>query len=253
MIDFTDSSEFEPGELTLYFHNRRAIRAEQLSKTLSVLASEYSRFSGGRELVIMEAQSGSLRITLAALAAAGLTIVQGANDLFDFSEHLAKKIEAAREQGVKPQGRAVGTRSAAEIMKLAAESGSDVKIDYSSPDGEKLKVEINASEARRAVTPLPQTPDFAPKRIEAPRRQLPRIAAVSDTDDTWINDLIDGMKRRPTDASLMHDFMLLDISIQIIRRHGSDEAVADFATRLEEAKLTREAAFVRDALTNPKH
>lgn len=136
---------------------------------------------------------------------------------------------------------------------MAAESGSDVKIDYSSPDGEKLKVEINASEARRATTPVPRTSELAPKRIEAPRRQLPRIAAISDTDDTWINDLIGGMKRRPKDASVAHDFMLLDISVQLIRRHGSDEAVVDFAKRLEEANLTQEAAFVRDALTNPEH
>ncbi|RZI55258.1 MAG: hypothetical protein EOP37_28595 [Rubrivivax sp.] len=240
-----DGQRLAPGTLRLYLKNERPIRADQFSATIAAIANDYRRLSGGGELVVIEAHTGSIEVKLAAIVTVA-TLISGANDLYDLVGKVGGQLDRARHDGVRAQSRAMGARPATEIMKIAADSGSLVELDYSSAEGERLVVRITPQEAQRAVSNRVQP--AASQRREAAKAvdDLPR--ALGAIDDAFMDRIIRDLKPRPDGSLSDHDLMMLDIAVEIIRRHGSNSAVADFANRLDKAGLHEEAEAVRAGL-----
>lgn len=242
-----EDDAFAPGSLTLYLDNREPVSAAQLSEVLRALASEYKRQTRGGELIIARADSGSLKIIFKVLKT-GFTIAAVAVTLHDFAEIVGKHVTLTREHGVDQASRAAGNRSAVEIFQLAAQSDSDVRFEYSGPNGETLRAEFTASDARRAVEhPRRSYKAGAVGAGAAAGRPNRAVAAPSGGDAAWMDPFIRDLKRGPGGELTEDNQTLLAIAIEALRRHGPPEALTDFARRLDKDGFHKEAVIARQA------
>src|SRR5262249_42862232 len=131
-----------PNRLVIIIDCKPAPRASDLGELFTALARDYKDVTEGRVLVVTSIQRGSIIATLTdwALQAfpivnAGVEGVLAAKALADFWDLLRAWINGANaEKPKKPlyrSGRkAPGQRSVEAVVKIAAESGRDVRVKY---------------------------------------------------------------------------------------------------------------------------
>jgi len=149
-------------QLTIYFGTEEPFSAQGLGQLFSALAADYKRFTNGAELVLLSAEAGSLKLRLGAIAAAATTVggvyltadkaVDRFNRLYDFGKNVSEIIEYAQKGRPEPMPRSqkAPSKSAQAILETAAASKSRLRLDYSSPDGERLILELDPQQVEQA-------------------------------------------------------------------------------------------------------
>jgi hypothetical protein len=134
-------------------------RADDLGDLFTALARDYRDMSRGRVLVVASMEHGSIIAVLkdwALLAAPhikdAIEVAKGVKALADFAKFLKDWIDRVKSGKAKKQlyrrGRkARGQRSIEAIVKIAANSGSALRVKHTTAKGEILEVELSAPQA----------------------------------------------------------------------------------------------------------
>ena len=144
-------------ELVIVFDYQRELLAAEMGRLFTALAKDYARSYRGRTLAVAWIERGSLLIAIhdAVVKATpylkdAVEIAKGTKSITDFSKSIRelvswKKAEATDAKA--PTQKAAVLRSVEEIVRIAADSGSEVSIRQMEPDGRILEVNLASREA----------------------------------------------------------------------------------------------------------
>jgi hypothetical protein len=148
-------------ELILTIDSETPPPADDLGDLFTALGRDYRDLTGGRILVVTRVESGSWIATLTDLAISAAPYVQGAiaagtaikgiADLVKLLKSLLGKDKSGQpDKRLYRRGRKKpGLRSAEALLKIAADSRSEVRLSHKTPKGETLEFEITPVEAIR--------------------------------------------------------------------------------------------------------
>lgn len=252
---------FGTERLILHFDNQKPITADALSRLLSDMAKDYRRLDPRRDLILVEAHEGSLRLIFAAAATTGaiaLGFMGAANTLYDFGDHIHTAMEAAvhADSRFYSRSRRPGLKSAQTILETAIGSESHFKLDYLSPDGERLIVEMDANQAKEAKARAKQAAEDAiaeQPRIGYQQTRLLADQSSSDGIGAAVDRLITSARTSADTDQSDNEAPLkaaIELMVEALRANGSGYAVEGIADRLTERGYYRIAAMVLNANGN---
>jgi hypothetical protein len=247
MAEFTGQRPIGPERLTLYFDNERPIPAVELGRMLTELASDYRRFSRGNELIIVEVHEGSLKLVLGTIAAA-VTIAAGANELLEFAGRIDEMVQRAQagEPVLYGGSRRVGARSAQSILDTAVASKSRFHLQYRSPEGEHLVIEMDAPHAER-VQQQALTARADIRRIATPQ-ETKRLSPPLDGNEKALDETIERLLSDHTSTPQSDQAVALAISllVEALATSGSTYAINEVARKLDARGYPALARMVRN-------
>jgi hypothetical protein len=179
-------AEGEQGELVLAFFNERPLPVAELGGVFQVIASDYRRFSKGRELVVYRLTEGSLWAFLRDAA----EWISGANSLIEFGQNLVGLFKSLDSESSPPK-RTTGLRTIETLAKTGSSTGSRIRFSYKRSffrgeeaafeiePGEAPKIEAKALLARRP--PGRKSARFAIQDHEAAALELTRLGRSGES------------------------------------------------------------------------
>ncbi|GGL29450.1 hypothetical protein [Caulobacter rhizosphaerae] len=150
-------AEVGQGEALLAFRTPELVTALELASLITALGAEYSRINRGRELAIVEIRTGSLFVLIADSLLKGSPYAKAAIDYLGAASAIGKLVTSIRRALEKSKqdpssltSRNAGSRTAREIVKIAAQHGAALELHHKvNRDGEELTVRLEANEAQR--------------------------------------------------------------------------------------------------------
>jgi hypothetical protein len=154
------SDQPAPPELVLVLDNVRPLPAADLGELFSTMARDYRQLTRGRTLVVTRLETGSLHAYLqdalnqvAPYAKDVLEVVKAAKGIKEFARTLTEIFGRVKEHPstlsqLKSRRRA-GARSIEAIVKIAAESQSEVDLHHETADGGIIDLKVTPIEAIR--------------------------------------------------------------------------------------------------------
>lgn len=193
--------------LVVEFDNSEPLPLAAVSRVLDALSRDY-RQTYRRDLLVNEIRTGSIILSLVDWASQ-------ANELIEFGIHIAELTAAAVAGVVYLRGRRRrGARTVLALVELAAETGTETRINYTGPDGEQVLVHMTPSKAHlieehaNAESDLPVALP-APPAVELALEDFAKAAALrlenagatdNEADDglfVLIRELIQALRRTP--------------------------------------------------------
>jgi hypothetical protein len=161
-------------ELVVTFANERPLSSDDLGELFIALARDYRQLTGGRTLVVVRVETGSLYAAftdavalVAPYAHDAVELAKAAKGISDFARVLGRLISPPRSSSkIFGRGRkAPGVRSAESLLRIAVNSGSEVIIKHTTAKGETFEAHVtpveatrlrDEAEARRVSLPAPK-------------------------------------------------------------------------------------------------
>jgi hypothetical protein len=220
--------------------------AAELGEIFAVLARDYRDMTRGRVLVVTRVESGSITATLtdAALAAVpyvagGIAVIAGANQLAKFAENLQKWFGYAKSDKEKKRlygkgKKAPGQRSVEAIVKVAANTGSYVRVKHTTAKGETLEAELSPAEATSIVHAI-EAEKAVPQKMERMTVDIPAVRRAIDR----------FQQAGTTNLSPIEIQTLVDIVVAVLQEAGAGHLLSEIASQLEARGLLNFADAVR--------
>lgn len=149
----------EPNELLIAIDNADPLPVSLVSELLSNLSKDYRRQNRGRTLVVSRIATGSLWIALTDLAHMAVPyaknaveIAKGGKAVLDFGKAVRdaidrKKAPSTDHDGENNRPNSGQFRSVETLVKVAAETGSYIRVRQTGSDGSSLEVELSPADA----------------------------------------------------------------------------------------------------------
>jgi hypothetical protein len=242
----------EPGadRLRIYIATE-AMPAEVIGRMLTALAGDYRLCSRRSKLVLLKSETGPPNITIAATVTAAAEGEARCSDLCNFTRNILEIVVSA-QRGESPrfaEGPRPPVRSARAILDAAIASKNPVRLEYLSPEGEVLKLELDPLKAAASMATL--TEAAAVKRAQAhhPAKRTPE-----NPDDGELSSLLELFKPHrtqssPASSAADHDKALAAAIVDALDATGEGEAAEVIAERLQASGLDDLARMVRDGGT----
>jgi hypothetical protein len=247
-------------QLILTIDFETAPPAAELGEIFAALARDYREMTRGRVLVVTRIQSGSIIATLtdAALAAVpyaagGIAVIAAVNQLAKFAENLQKwfgyvKSDKENKRLYRKGKKAPGQRSVEAIVKVAASTGSHVRVKHTTAKGETLEAELTPHEAVNVI-----------KAVEAAKavEQQARTEVVDAIRDERIGRMmleapeVRGAIERLQQAgsanlSATEIQIIVDVVVAVLQAANAGDLLPEIASELEMRGLFNIAAAVRE-------
>jgi hypothetical protein len=237
-------------EILLSIRNERPLQAAILGELLSALSRDYRQMNRGRGLAVTRIETGSVFIFLtdAFLAAkpyldTSIEVVKGAKAIFDFAKSIRdfigkkKNPNSDLEQGVK-QG---PYRSIEKMIKIAAETGSELQIRYSDGNGGSFEASLAPLEAV-AIRKRTGHPELQAKVMHQERERL-----LEEATSALIKGVADEQLALP--GSRAHH-PLIGTVVRLLRQTRNGHLVEMLASELQGRGYSELAAAVRAEASN---
>jgi hypothetical protein len=166
-------------EAVLRFQTDQVVPASDLANLILILSKEYSRINRGRTLVVSEVYTGSLFVYIRDWMPASAEFAKESSEFLTAGAALGKFVGAlraafgrSREDPQALTSRRPGFRVVKEVVRIAAERGAAVEIEYRAPRGEELSIRLAAPE----VKALKEQSEQRLLVADAQRSALPEIS-----------------------------------------------------------------------------
>ena len=245
--------------LVITLYGNGPISAAQLGKLFTSLSRDYKQIARGRMLVVSSIRAGSIvtiltdsataAVNAAAVAAPHVKdaaeIVKGTWSIAKFADKVASALGRAREGGggvfERGQKRA-GQRSAEALYEAAINSGHEVEIKHTMPDGEVFKMRVTPSEAivarERARAKIAQIEGGSPVFQQITAAQKHRLLLPSLRTKALADAFVQMDGRREIDA-------LIAAVVDTLGEAGAEQALETIALTLESGGHYALAATIR--------
>jgi hypothetical protein len=237
-------------EFMLCIGEGRPLQASELGEVLLALARDYRKINRGRDLAILRIESGSILVYLqdAAIAAApylkdAVEIAKGGKALFGFFNNIKDLLEKKQKKdtdlaSVRKQG---AYRSIEAMVKIAADSGSNIKITHTTEAGESLEVNLTAKNAEELRVRSHQN-KLAPDNIRSNKHlSLPPTRKMITADHARL--FADEIEKLAL-PGLSNPNPLIDMTVQLLLDSGNGHLVEVLAQELRDRGYNDLAAAV---------
>jgi hypothetical protein len=220
--------------------------AEVVGRMLIALAADYRRCSRRSKLVWLKAESGPPAIAMAATVTAAPEGDARCSDLCNFTKNILEIVVGAQrgEPARLADGQRPPVRSARAILDAAIASKNPVRLEYVSPEGEVLKLELDPLKAASALETL--TKATAAKRPHAPAKPAPERPDPPGELSSLLALFEPHRKSSsPTPSTPDHDKAMAAAIVDALDAMGKGEAAEVIAQKLETSGLGDLAKMVR--------
>lgn len=229
-----------------------AMPAEVIGRMLIALAADYRRSSRRSKLVLLKSQPGPPNINIAATVTAAAEGAARRSDLCNFTKNILEIIVGAQrgESARLAEGPAPPVRSARAILDAAIASKSPVRLEYLSPEGEVLKLELDPLKAAAAMATLTEATAVKRPKARHPAKRTPE----SPGDPGELSSLLElfqphRKQSSPASSAADHDKAMAAAIVEALDATGKGEAVEVIAERLEASGLGDLGRMVRNGGT----
>lgn len=250
MRESVAAAEPSSDRLSIYIATE-ATPAEVIGRMLIALAADYRRCSRRSKLVLLKSETGPPRITIAATVTAAAEGAERCSDLCNFTRNILEIVVGAhRGESARPaEGPRPPVRSARAILDAAVASKSRVRLEYQSPEGEVLKLELDPLKAAGAMKTLTEA-----AAVKRPQGQHPAKRTPENPEDAELSSLLELFKphrkeSNPAQSVADHDKAMAAAIVEALDATGEGEAAEVIAQRLEANGLHDLARMVRNGGT----
>ena len=237
-------------DLVLGISGDSTLQAADLGELLTALSADYRRMYRGRNLAVIRIEDGSLYVFLQDLALAAslymgstVEIAKGANTLLEFAKSIKDLLSKEELEAPQAQRRRQRDpyRTVHSMVKVAAQSGSEISVRHTTADGETLDVRVTPADAIEIRARTMQTD----QKLATIKQRLPTPDDATE---------MDGMARAVSFADRIEHLALGDsgqlklliiMTVHLLRDSGNFYLVEALAQELNSRGYASLAAAVR--------
>jgi hypothetical protein len=237
-------------QFEVFFDNELPITARQVAKLLDTLGKDYARYAPGRELVLVAAEQGSLKLVFKAALATGTMALAGMasiNTVSDFGKNVTAIIKRAEAgaPGLYGGKRGPGMRSAEVILDTTVASNAKLRLASDAGDGKPATFEMDAISAtsiqQRAHRPSPKR--LTRQEVDLLSDQVPEPAVSSRALRLELERGQLGAIRLLVEAFAEKDPEAIEAIAGELEREGDVSSASILRRELRRALMRRKALF----------